>query len=132
MSNSGDAFDAMVDWMDACRHGQLAELVGLYDYEATLDCCGGERFEGRAGLQRYWKPKLQNRLAGAFETDALTPEPAGGCVDYRDYDGQAVRTHSRFKSNGKSPDHGSVAEIACGGMPAAAKGDRDEDAGLSR
>ena len=104
MSNRNDAFDAIgvvVDWIDACRQGQLADLVDLYDDEATLDCCGGDRFEGRDALQRYWKPKLQKRLPSAFGIDALMPEATGVCVDYRDYDGQAVRTHFRFNPQGK-------------------------------
>ncbi len=110
MSNRNDAFDAIgmvVDWIDACRQWRLADLVDLYDDEATLDCCGGDRFEGRYALLRYWKPKLQKRLPSAFGIDALMPEATGVCVNYRDYDGPAVRTHFRFNSQGK------IVYIAC-------------------
>jgi hypothetical protein len=97
----------VVDWIDACRQGRITDVVDLYDEQARLECCGGERLEGRAALQRYWKPKLQNRLQDAFGIDALMPEAAGVCVDYREYDGQAVRTHFRF--NG----HGKIVQTAC-------------------
>jgi hypothetical protein len=41
---------------------------------------------------------LAKARSGAFETDALMPEPDGVTLDYRGYDGLRVRTHFRFTS----------------------------------
>jgi hypothetical protein len=119
MSNSEDSFDAMaivIDWIEACREGRLEDLIGLYADGATVDCCRGGRFAGQVALRRYWKPKLQNRISGSFEIDNLAPELRGVCLDYRDYDGQAVRTHFRFSPNGK------ITHTAC--SPVAGDGTR--------
>jgi hypothetical protein len=41
MSISRDKFDPLalvVDWLDACRLGELNALLDLYDERATLEC----------------------------------------------------------------------------------------------
>jgi hypothetical protein len=104
MSNSQISFDpigTVVDWIDACRQRRLTALVDLYDDAAKLDCCEGGSFHGKSGVERYWGPKLEKLVAGAFAIDALMPEAGGVSLDYRDYDGKPVRTHFRFSETGK-------------------------------
>jgi hypothetical protein len=104
MSNAQDAFDAVgivVDWIDACKQQRLDALLDLYDDAATIECCEGGAFRGRSAMEWYWRSKLAGPAAGAFEIDALCPEPDGVSLDYRGYDGKPVRTHFRFNDAGK-------------------------------
>ena len=113
MSNKRDGFDPIgivVDWIDACRERNLSALVELYDDAATVDCCDGERFTGRADVERYWRSKLSGQTAGAFEVDVIMPEWKGVCLDYREHDGKPVRTHFRFSAAGK------ILHTACGAV----------------
>jgi hypothetical protein len=101
MSDARDCFDAIgvvVDWIDACRQRRLDDLLNLYDATAIVECCEGGSFRGRSEMERYWCPPLAKARSGAFETDALMPEPDGVTLDYRGYDGLRVRTHFRFTS----------------------------------
>ncbi|WP_426418967.1 nuclear transport factor 2 family protein [Bradyrhizobium genosp. A] len=103
MSSSIGSFDAVgivIDWLDACRQGRLADLLELYSDQASLDCCDGGHFVGPTGLLRYWSAKLGTATESAFELEELMPE--GDCVrlDYRDYDGSAVRTKFWFDDLG--------------------------------
>jgi hypothetical protein len=52
-------------------------------------------------MERYWRPRLARAVTGAFEIDALMPEPDGVTLDYRGYDGVPVRTHFRLTGTGK-------------------------------
>src|SRR5215831_18601319 len=65
-----DDFDrsgVVVDWLLACRSGQLNALLKLYDERATLICnCDGINLVGRKSIAIYWKPKLESRAASAF------------------------------------------------------------------
>src|SRR5438105_4769914 len=104
MSSSKDSFDPIgivVDWLDACREGQLSTLLDLYDDSAVIDCCQGGTFRGRLGVEKYWRPKLANVASGAFEIDALFPETDGVWLDYRDFDGTPVRMYFTFTKAGK-------------------------------
>jgi hypothetical protein len=58
-------------------------------------------FRGDLGLERYWRPKLAHAITGAFEIDAIFPDEDGVCLDYRDFDGTAVRTYFAFTRAGK-------------------------------
>jgi len=111
MSKEPSRFDPIgivVDWIDACRERKLSALVELYDEAATVDCCEGGRFSGRAGVERYWRSRLAGPSTGAFEIDAIMPEWKGVCLDYREHDGKPVRTHFRFSAAGK------ILHTACG------------------
>lgn len=104
MSSSRTDFDpigVVVDWLDACRARHLSALIDLYDDEAIVDCCQGGTFRGPLGVERYWRPKLAHTAAGAFEVDALFPDADRICLDYRDFDGTAVRTYFAFTEAGK-------------------------------
>ena len=69
-----DAIGVVVDWIDACKHGQLTTLLDLYANDATVECCQGGRFRGRSEMETYWRPRLALPAVGAFEIDALFPE----------------------------------------------------------
>lgn len=123
MSNSQSAFDPIgivIDWLDACRDGRLADLLELYDDQAQLGCCDGGRYDGRPGLLRYWPSKLQNATAGAFVLDEIQPEGKRVRLDYRDYDGRAVRTRFWFNGAGKIVRTICVSPGANGEAPVAA------------
>ncbi len=98
---SFDPLGIVVDWLDACREGQLSALVDLYDDAAVVHCCQGGTFRGRLGVERYWRPKLAHASTGAFVVDTLFPETDGVCLDYRAFDGTPVRTHFTFTEAGK-------------------------------
>jgi hypothetical protein len=104
MSNARDGFDAIavvVDWIDACRHRRLGELLDLYADDATVECCEGGNFRGRSEMEMYWRPRLAQTANGAFEIDALFPDQDGVSLDYRGHDGRPVRTLFRFDHAGK-------------------------------
>lgn len=105
MSLSPDDFDPLavvVDWLDACRSGNLSALLDLYDERSTLECdCEGVSLTGRAALSAYWTGKLQNQLATAFTLDDLTVTADGIWVDYRNNRASLVRAHFRFSPSGK-------------------------------
>ena len=104
MSNDRVGFDGIgvvIDWIDACKLKELGTLLDLYAPDATVECCQGGSFHGRTEMERYWRPRLARTAVGAFEIDALFPEPDGVSLDYRGFDGQPVRTHFRFDSEGK-------------------------------
>ena len=110
MSGSGTDFDpigVVIDWLDACRQQRLADLLELYADQATLDCCDGGRYVGRSGLLRYWPAKLQAATGNAFELHEVLPEEDCVRLDYRDYDGSAVRTRFWFD------DVGSITRTRC-------------------
>ena len=65
-------------------------------------------------MERYWRSRLARARSGAFEIDALMPEPDGVTLDYRGYDGLPVRAHFRFTSTGK------ISLTACAPIKAAA------------
>jgi hypothetical protein len=104
MSKSQTDFDpigVVVDWIDAYRQRELSTLVELYDDAAIIDCCEGDRFRGRAELERYWQSKLIGSVPSAFEINVLMPETEGVSLNYKGHDGKAVRTLFQFSQNGK-------------------------------
>jgi hypothetical protein len=104
MSNARDSFDAIgviVDWIDACKARRLDLLLELYDDAATVECCEGGNYRGRAEVERYWWPKLAIPSSKGFEIDALMPQAGGVSLDYRGYDGKPVRTQFQFSETGK-------------------------------
>jgi hypothetical protein len=105
MSTSPDKFDPLalvVDWLDFCRSGQLEALLDLYDAQATLECmCEPVTLAGRESIAAYWAPKLERRIVSAFTLDDMILTDCGVLVDYRGYDGKAVRIHFHFSPSGK-------------------------------
>ena len=109
MSLAPDDFDPLavvIDWLDACRSGDLDALLDLYEERATLECgCEGARLTGREPLSAYWTGKLQNQLPTAFTLDDLTVTEDGIWVDYRNNKASLVRAHFRFSPSGKIETH---------------------------
>ena len=107
--NDFDPLAAIVDWLDACRTGDLYALLDLYDDQATLECdCEGVTLTGRVSLSAYWAGKLRIQLPTAFTLDDLTVTEAGVRVDYRNNKGSPVRAHFRFNAVGK------IVHTSCG------------------
>jgi hypothetical protein len=105
MPNSPDTFDPLavaVDWLDACRSGDVNALGDLYDEEATQEC---DReygvLVGREAIVAYWGPKLERRSGSAFTLDDLAQATFGVRVDYRNDKGEAARIHFHFSYSGK-------------------------------
>ena len=98
-----DPLAVVVDWLDACRWGELDALLNLYDERATLECdCERVSLTGRKWIAAYWAPKLgKKRLATAFTLDNMALTDDGVRVDYRSYEGKPVRIHFRFDPSGK-------------------------------
>jgi hypothetical protein len=117
MSNARDGFDSVgvvVDWIDACKERRLDALLDLYDDGAVVECCEGGNFRGRSEVELYWRAKLAKPVANAFEIDVLMPEANGVSLDYRGYDGNAVRTYFQFTDDGK------IFHTVCGPIKVAA------------
>ena len=105
MSTSPDNFDLLavvVDWLDACRLGELDVLLDLYDERATLECTY-ERVSltGREAIAAYWAQKLERRIHSSFTLEDMILTNCGVLVDYRGYDGKAIRIHFHFSHSGR-------------------------------
>jgi hypothetical protein len=105
MTISRDEFDPLaivVDWLDACRTGELSALLGLYDERAILECdCERVILAGRKSIAAYWTPKIESKLVSAFTLDDITLTGDGVQVDYQNYEGKPVRIQFRFSPSGK-------------------------------
>jgi hypothetical protein len=105
MPTSPDKFDPLavvVDWLDACRLGDLDVLLNLYDERATLECDSEQvSLIGRKAIAAYWAPKLESKLGSAFTLDDMILTGAGVKVDYQSYDGKSVQIHFQFSPPGK-------------------------------
>jgi FixJ family two-component response regulator len=102
---TGHGFDrsaVVVDWLDACRSGQLNALLDLYEQQATLICdCDQINLAGRNSMAVYWKSKLESRAASAFILDGMTQTGDEIEVDCQSCKGKPVRIHFRFSPLGK-------------------------------
>jgi len=105
MSTLPTTFDPLavaVDWLDACRSGDLEALGDLYDEEATQECDREYSIlVGREAIVSYWGPRMERRSGSAFTLDDLAPTSFGVQVDYRDDKGEAARIHFHFSYLGK-------------------------------
>ncbi|WP_249143627.1 nuclear transport factor 2 family protein [Bradyrhizobium liaoningense] len=105
MSIARDDFDpigAIVDWLDACRRGDLNALLNFYDEGAVLECdCEGVSVTGRNAIAAYWAPKLETNRMPAFTLDDVALTGHGVQMDYQSYEGKPVRLYFRFGSSGK-------------------------------
>jgi ketosteroid isomerase-like protein len=97
-----DPLAIVVDWLDACRVGDLDALLDMYDERATVECgCEKVSLTGRASLSAYWSSRLERRSLGAFALEDMAVTQDGVMVDYRDYASNSVRIHFRFNSTGQ-------------------------------
>lgn len=99
-------FDHMglaVDWMDACRRGDLEALLDLYASDARLECrCDGTRlYHGRNELKAYWAPRLGAFSAAGFGLEEITPTPGGVDLEYSIAGSLRIRASFDFGADGK-------------------------------
>lgn len=114
MANSRKEFDPLaivVDWLDACRVGNLRDLLDLYDERAVLECeCEGLSLSGRNAIAAYWAPKLETKRVPAFTLDDVALTGHGVQIEYQDYEGKPVRVYFRFGASNK------IIYTSCGPM----------------
>ena len=98
-----DQMGIVVDWVDACRQGDLALLLGLYAEDAELECtCNGKRrYHGRSELEAYWQPRLSTFSSVGFGLDEIHPAPHGVDLEYSVAGALRIRASFRFSSEGK-------------------------------
>ena len=97
-----DRLGVVVDWLDACRSGQLNALLNLYEEQATLICdCDGINLAGRNSIAIYWKSKLESKAASAFTLGGMILTGDEIQVDCQSCKGKPVRVHFRFSPLGK-------------------------------
>jgi ketosteroid isomerase-like protein len=97
-----DPIAVVVDWLDACRKGDLAALLDLYAGEARLECvCEGIAIQGRQALEGYWRPRLNAFVPTAFGLKEIEPAEGGVVLDYSSYAGEPVRIVFNFSAGGK-------------------------------
>ena len=112
MMKSKDEFDPLavvVDWLDACRWGELDALLDLYDERATLQCgCERVSLTGRKWIAAYWAPKLESKAVLAFSLNDLALTADGVRLDYQSDEGKPIRMHFRFSPSGK------IVHTSCG------------------
>jgi CheY-like chemotaxis protein len=100
-----DDFDhsgVVIDWLDACRSGQLDALLNLYEERATLVCdCDGVNLVGRNSLAIYWKSKFERKAASAFTLDDMILTGDEIQLHCQSCKGKPVRVHFRFSPLGK-------------------------------
>jgi FixJ family two-component response regulator len=97
-----DRSSVVVDWLDACRSGQLNALLNLYEERATLICdCDGINLAGRNSIAIYWKSKLESKSVSAFTLDGMILTGDEIQVDCQGCKGKPVRVHFRFSPLGK-------------------------------
>ncbi|MDN5003230.1 nuclear transport factor 2 family protein [Bradyrhizobium sp. GCM10027634] len=98
-----DQMGVVVDWVDACRTGDLATLLDLYSDDAELECtCNGTRFyRGRSELKSYWGPKLSAFSSAGFRLEEIDPAPNGVDLEYSVAGALRIRASFRFSAEGK-------------------------------
>ncbi|MCS3897378.1 nuclear transport factor 2 family protein [Bradyrhizobium sp. MOS001] len=105
MPISRDDFDpvaTVVDWLDACRRGDVNALLDLYDERAVLECaCEGVSLTGREAIAAYWSPKLETKRVLSFSLDDVSLTGHGVQIDYQNYEGKPVRVYFRFGASNK-------------------------------
>lgn len=103
MPQDFDQIAIVVDWLDACRAGDLEALLDLYAQDASLECACNAReiLRGRTELASYWRPRLGEFSPNAFGLDEITPEVEGVVLHYIGFEGKPVRMLFAFDGNGR-------------------------------
>lgn len=98
-----DAMGIVVDWVDACRKGDLATLLDLYADDAQLECrCNGaQRYRGRRELETYWGPRLSAFSLAGFGLEEINPAAHGIDLEYSVAGALRIRASFRFSPDGK-------------------------------
>ena len=98
-----DQVAIVVDWLDACRKRDIHALLELYSQDArsVCGCDAGEISEGLAGLEKYWRPRLDAFSPNAFGLEEIVPSADGVVLDYLNSQGKPVRIVFTFDPAGK-------------------------------
>lgn len=98
-----DQMGLVVDWVDACRKGDLAMLLDLYadDGEVECSCNGTHLYRGRSELETYWGPKLSAFSSAGFGLEEIHPAQNGIDLEYSVAGALRVRASFRFSADGK-------------------------------
>ncbi|WP_440636801.1 YybH family protein [Bradyrhizobium sp. PUT101] len=98
-----DQMGIIVDWVDACRKGDLTALLDLYADDAQLECtCNGtQRYQGRGELEAYWQPRLSAFLSVGFGLEEIHPAPHGVDLEYSVAGALRIQASFRFSPEGK-------------------------------
>lgn len=98
-----DQMGIVVDWFDACRNGDLEELLSLYADDASLECqCHGMRhYRGRHELGAYWGPQLGTFMSAGFGLEDISPAPHGVALEYSIAGSLRIRASFSFRADGK-------------------------------
>jgi hypothetical protein len=98
-----DQMGIVVDWVDACRKGDLAALLDLYADDAQLECtCNGtQRYRGRSELETYWGPRLSAFSSAGFGLEEINPVPYGIDLEYSVAGALRIHASFRFSPDGK-------------------------------
>jgi hypothetical protein len=93
----------VVDWVDACRKGDLASLLELYADDARLECScfGTTRYRGRGEIETYWQSRLGAFSSAGFGLEEITPVPPGIDLEYSVAGALRIRVSFRFCAEGK-------------------------------
>lgn len=98
-----DQMGIIVDWVDACRKGDLATLLDLYAVDAQLECtCNGtRRYRGRSEIEAYWQPQLSAFSSAGFGLEELHPARHGIDLEYSVAGALRIQASFRFSPDGK-------------------------------
>ncbi|MFT4118645.1 nuclear transport factor 2 family protein [Bradyrhizobium sp.] len=98
-----DQMGIVIDWVDACRTGDLAMLLDLYADDAQLECsCNGtNHYRGRSELETYWQPRLNAYSTAGFGLEEISPVPNGVDVEYSVAGSLRIHATFRFSPEGK-------------------------------
>ena len=98
-----DQMGLVVDWVDACRKGDLTTLLDLYadDGEVECMCNGTQLYRGRRELETYWGPKLNAFSSAGFGLEEIHPAQNGIDLEYSVAGALRIRATFRFSAEGK-------------------------------
>lgn len=98
-----DPMGIVVDWVDACRKGDLATLLDLYadDGQVKCTCNGTHLYRGRRELETYWGPQLSAFSLAGFGLEEINPAPDGIDLEYSVAGALRIRASFRFSAEGK-------------------------------
>ncbi|WP_339028824.1 nuclear transport factor 2 family protein [Bradyrhizobium symbiodeficiens] len=98
-----DQMGIVVDWVDACRKGDLTTLLDLYADDAELECIcsGSRRHRGRSEIEGYWSPRISAFSSAGFRLEEIHPAPDGVDLEYSVAGALRIRASFRFCPEGK-------------------------------
>jgi hypothetical protein len=101
--NDFDQMGIVVDWLDACRKGDIETLLDLYADDACLECqChGAQLYRGRGELDAYWRPRLGAFSSVGFSLEEISPASAGIALEYSIAGALRIRAWFGFSGDGK-------------------------------